>query len=276
MSDEPTLVKILKYLHDKEEPSNYGNIITAVQKEQELIDKALFELAAQGIIDIRDGRYSFSATPSAEEFSQKLFALYEKVLREPQMNLIICGLLSRAGGGHMLRKDTLLHVLAMEGFAADDVLRMLETEMERRYIQDLQIDFIGMVLSSPPVLVPACYGPRLRVNAAVYDLVKGWCKESGSSSITEEYLTSSYPEELAQAGIQYVETEKQRAVTAVLREEASHQEAGIDLVPWHDAFQSTQSRLGISEVTKGALESGAYAFKRLTKANMIGVMKLEA
>lgn len=273
MSDMPTLVKILRYLYNNAAPSTYGNIITAIQKEQGLIDKALNELVAQGIIDSHNEHYYYTATPKAEEFCQKMFALYEKVLRRPQMELLVCGLLSRAGGGHLLRMNTLLHVLAMEGFATDDVLHLVDEEVGRGYIKKVQVVFIGMVLSSPPVLIPACYASRLRVNSAEYELVKGWCQDSGSSSIEEDYLIGAYPDELAEAGIQYVETEKQQAVTEVLREEASQQEAGIDLLPWKDVFQSQQYQLGLSEITKNVLESGAYAFKRLIIANIIGVIK---
>ncbi len=273
MSDMPTLVKILRYLHSNAAPITYGNIITTVQKEQELVDRALNELVSQGIVDSRDEYYYYSATPKAEEFSQKLFALHEKVLRTQQMELLVRGLLSRAGGGHFLRMNTLLHVLAMEGFATDDVLHLLDEEVGGGYIKKVQVIFIGMVLSLSPVLIPACYASRLRVNAAEYELAKGWCQDSGSSSIEEDYLIGDYPDELAEAGIQYVETEKQRAVTEILREEAVQQEAGIDLVPWQDVFQNPQYQLGLSEITKNVLESGAYAFKRLIIAKIIGVIK---
>jgi len=273
MSDMPTLVKILRYLHSNAAPTTHANIITAVQKEQDVVDKALNELVVQGIVNTREGYYYYSATPKAEEFSQKLFAVYEKVLRTPEMELLVCGLLSRAGGGHLLRMNTLLHVLAMEGFATDDVFHLLDEEVGRGYIKKVQVIFIGMVLPLPPVLVPASYASRLRVNAAEYELAKAWCQDSGSSSIEENYLIGTYPNDLAEMGIQYVETEKQRAVTEVLREEAAQQETGIDLIPWQDAFQNPQYKIGLTEITNSVLDSGAYAFKRLIKANIIGVIK---
>ena len=230
-------------------------------------------MVAQGIVSSHDEHYHYSTTPKAEEFSRKLFALYEKVLRTPQMELIVCGLLSRAGGGHLLRMNTLLHVLTTEGFATDDVLHLLDEEVGRGYIKKVQVIFIGMIMPLPPVLIPACYAPRLQVNAMEYELAKGWGQDSGSSSIEEDYLIGTYPDDLAEAGIQYVETEKQRAITMVLREEASQQEAGIDLIPWQDVIQNQQYQLGIAEITKSVLDSGVYAFKRFIKANIIGVIK---
>ncbi|MFC1954336.1 hypothetical protein ACFLVZ_00735 [Chloroflexota bacterium] len=273
MSDTPTLVKILRYLHSNAEPSTYGNIITTVQKEQELVDRALSELVSQGIIDNDNEYYSYKASPEAEEFCQKLFALYNIILRTPQMELLVCGLLSRAGGGHLLRMNTLLHVLAIEGFATDDVLHLLDQEMAGGFIKKIPVIFFGMDLSLPPVLIPACYESRLQINPAWYELAKEWCQTSGSSSIEEDYLIGEYPDDSAEAGIQYVETEKQRAVTEVLREEAVQQETGIDLIPWQDVIQSPQYQLGLSEISKGILDGGAYASKKLMVTKIIGIIK---
>jgi len=273
MSDIPTLVQILRYLHSDTGPATYDNIITTIQKEQALTDKALEELVSRGIIIKSDDYYRYSATPEADEISQKLFSLYEKVLKTPQMELLVCGLLSRAGGGHLLRINTLLHVLAIEGYATDDVLHFLNEEIERGHIIKVQVNFIGMALSLPPILIPASYSPRLQVNASEYETAKEWCQGSGLSFIEEDYLIGNYSDELAEASVQYVETEKQRAVTEVLREEAVQQEAGIDLLPWQDVFQNQQYQLGISEITKSVLDSGAYAFKKLLVATIVGVIK---
>jgi len=272
MSDMPTLVKILRYMHSNAAPCTYGNIITNVQKEQELVERALNELVLQGIVNSHDEYYSYSATPEAEEFSQKLFSLYEIVLRTPDMELLVCGLLSRAGGGHLMRMNTLLHVLAMEGFATYDVLHLLDKEIERGNIKKVHVIFIGMVLPLAPVLIPACYASRLWADEAEYELAEGWCQNSDSPSIEEDYLISNYPDEMAEAGVQYVETEKQRAVTEVLREEAMQQEAGIDLLPVQDVLHNPQYQLGLSEVEKSVLDSGAYASK-LIVAKIIGVIK---
>jgi len=272
MSDIPTLVNILRYLYSNAEPSTYGNIITTVQKEQELVDRALDELVSQGIIEKRDEYYHYKSTPEAEEITQKFFALYEKVLRTPQMELLVCGLLSRAGGGHPLRMNTLLHVLATEGHAADDVLNFLNKEVEKGYIKKVQVNLIGMDLTLCPVLIPASYTPRLQVDTSEYEIAKGWCQDLDLSSTEEDYLIGNYPDELAEASVQYVETEKQRAVTEVLREEAVLQEAGIDLIPWQD-FQNQQHQLGLSEITKSVLDGGAYASKNLLVAKIIGVIK---
>ena len=131
MSDMSALVKILRYLRDNSEPSNYNDIISAVQEGQARVDRALNKLVGEGIVDSRDSRYCYAATPRAEELCQKLFALYERVLARPQLELLARGLICQADEYYPLRMITLLRVLGKEGFALEDVTQFLDGEVAR-------------------------------------------------------------------------------------------------------------------------------------------------
>ncbi len=238
MSDLPSLVKILKYLQVNKEPANQDNIITAVREEQALVDSALNKLVARGIVDSRGEYYCYNTTPKTEEFCQKLFVLYQKVLRRPQMEFLIRYFLSRAGGGHLLRMSTLLHVLEKQGSAVEDSIQLLDEKIYEGCIKKVNIIFITMSPFSTPVLIPYYYASRLSyIDIEKYEWIKQWCQESGLSSAKEDYLIGAYPTELTESGIHHIETEKQREVTQVLREEMSRQAVRAGLVPWQAAFK---------------------------------------
>ena len=135
MSDEPTLVKVLRYLQGNAAPSAYNDIISAVGEGQALVDKALGKLVVEGIVESGDEGYCYRATARAEELCQKLFALYEQVAAQPELELLARGLLCQASGYYLLRMNTFLEVLEEEGFTPEDVTRFLDGEIERGYVK---------------------------------------------------------------------------------------------------------------------------------------------
>ena len=98
MANLPTAVKVLKYLKDVSVPSTPSDISRAVYEGQALVDRALTELVARGLIDRHgEAQYAYRATPEAGELCRKLFALYDKVNARLQMELLVQGLLSQPG-----------------------------------------------------------------------------------------------------------------------------------------------------------------------------------
>jgi len=217
MSDVPTLVKVLRYLRDSSEPSSYNDIISAVQEGQAPVDRALKKLVAEGMVDSRDSRYCYAATPRAEELCQKLFALYERVLARPQLELLARGLICQADEYYPLRMNTLLRVLDKEGFALEDVTQFLDGEVERGHVKRVSAIFGGRVSGSPPLFTPYYLGLP-QIDQHEYRQLEEWSGDSGLVCSQGDYLIGDYPAELAEPAIRYVETVKPELKQVIIGE----------------------------------------------------------
>jgi hypothetical protein len=215
-----------------------------VQEGQALVNRALKRLVAEGIVDSCEERYWYNATPRVEEFCQKLFTLYEKVLRRRQMELLAPGLLSQVGGRYLLRMDPFLQVLEKEGFTMEDVTHFLDEEIERGYVKRVRVIFIARASLLPPLFVPSYYASHLHVNTDEYEQLKERCYDLGLSVNEEDYLIGDYPAELAEPAIQYMETEKQEVIQALKEEPFPVVRARVQLVARRAALQ------GLAVVTR--------------------------
>lgn len=221
MSDEPTLVKVLRYLQGNAAPSAYNDIISAVGEGQALVDRALSKLVAEGIVGSGDEGYCYVATRRAEDFCQKLFALYEQLAAQPRLELLARGLLCQASGYYLLRMDSFLQVLEEEGFAREEISRFLDGEIERGYVKRTRGTLAARVSISPPMFVPSYYALRHKEVRKRQQLKEG-SSQSEPLSQEEDYLVGVYPPEVTQPAIQYMETQKP-GLSQVLKAEAYRQ-----------------------------------------------------
>ena len=221
MSDEPTLVKVLRYLRGNAAPSAYNDIISAVGEGQALVDRALGKLVAQGIVENGDEGYCYLATARAEELCQKLFALYEQLAAQPRLELLARGLLCQASGYYLLRMNAFLEVLEEEGFPSGDVTRFLDGEIERGYVKRTRGSLAGLVSISAPMFVPSYYALR-GTGSHGQQQPGAWGADRDCLSREEDYLIGVYPPEVAEPAIQYVETQKP-GLSQVLKAEAYRQ-----------------------------------------------------
>jgi len=221
MSDEPTLIKVLRYLQRNAAPSAYNDIISAVGEGQALVDRALGKLVGEGIVESVDEGYCYLATARAEGLCQKLFALYEQVAAQPRLELLARGLLCQASGYYLLRMNTFLEVLEEEGFNPEDVTRFLDGEIERGYVKRARGALAGRVSISAPMFVPSYYALR---GTGFRDQQQpgAWDADRDCLSGEEDYLIGVYPPEVAEPAIQYVETQKP-GLSQVLKGEAYRQ-----------------------------------------------------
>lgn len=217
MSDAPTLVKVLRYLRDNTAPSTYNDIISTVQEGQVLIDRALNKLLTEGIVERRDQYYCYTATPRAEELCQKLFALYEKMAKSSQLELLARGLLCQSGKYYVLRVNTFLQVLGKEGFTQEDMTHFLNGEVERGYVKRVRGFFVAKVSASARLFMPSYY-PVRQVSADEYRQLKERASDSGLLCSEEDYFIGAYPAELAEPTIRYMETRKQELKQVLERE----------------------------------------------------------
>ena len=217
MSDAPTLVKVLRYLRGNTAPCTYNDIISTVPEGQVLVDRALNELLAEGIVERRDQHYCYVATPKAEELCEKLFALYEKIAKRSQLELLARGLLSEAGRYYVLRVSTFLEALEKEGFACEDATRFLEGEVKRGYVRRQRGFFIAEVSASTRLLMPSNY-PVRQISAGEYRRLVKRSRDSGILCSEEDYLIGAYPAELAEPAKGFMERGKPELRRVLIKE----------------------------------------------------------
>ena len=189
------------------EPRSYNDIISAVHEGQALVERALNRLITEGIVDRRDEGYCYTATPRADELSQKLFALYEKAASRQRLELLGRGLICQAEEYYPLRLGTFVQVLEREGFAFEDVTRFLDGEVEKGYVKRVPGIFGARVSGSPPLCIPPYYGLWQTSEYQFEHVREGSCGAVPSHG-EEDYLIGDYPAELAEPAIRYVETER--------------------------------------------------------------------
>ena len=228
MSNLPTAVEVLKYLMDVSVPSTPTNISRAVHEGQILVDRALTELMARGLIDrYGEDKYHYLATPEADELCRKLFALYGKVGTRSQKELLARGLLSQPGPRYLWHVNKLLEVLESEGFTREDAAPFLDQETSKGYIKTIRIIFVARLSFTAPPFIPYYYITDFRkVDANEHQQLKQQCLNLGLSMNGVDYLMGAYPPELAQPAVQYVEKDK-RQIRDILREEAFQQWQGL-------------------------------------------------
>lgn len=223
----PTLVRILKYLRDEATPHTYEDIISESLASQGDAGRALKKLVESGVVQVEGGLYRYIPTPKAEELCQKLFMLYEQVLRQPRLELLLRGILSQSASRYFFRKANLMEMLEREGFSSQEVEKLIEDEIEKGYLRQLKLVFVTKFRILPPVYVPLGYishfGP---IPSRKYEALREYSQIRGLNFLEEEYLQANYPPELAEQGQKYLESEAGEILER-LREEAFRQWYGL-------------------------------------------------
>lgn len=232
MSEMPTIVKILGYLRDSKTARDYPDIISNVGEGQEYLDKALEKLVSGGIIANEGGSYHYEATPRTEEFCQKMFALYEKVIKKPHLELLIRGLLCQFPSRYLVHLSTLHKVLEREGISKEQINAFLQQEIGAGHVKKIKLIYVGKASLPFPLYIPSYYFSYLRNIASIeYEKVEEYCQSSGLLFHEEDYLLGDYPSELANPAREYLQREKQQMLDA-LKEQALGQWISLRLSWW--------------------------------------------
>jgi hypothetical protein len=228
VSNMPTAVKVLKHLRETSAPSTSTNISRAVREGQTLVDKALAELVARGLLLRNSGDYyQYRKTPEADQLCQRLFALYDKLSTRPGKELLVRGLLSQPSPRYLWHVNKLLEVIEREGFSRKDAIQFLDGETGKGYIKKVRMIFVARTPFVAPPFIPYYYMSGFRnIDPNEYDKLTQQCHSSGLLMNEESYLMGAYPPELSQPAIQYVEKEK-RQMRDTLWEEAFKQWQGL-------------------------------------------------
>jgi len=251
----PALVKVLKYLRDNPGWADFHDVIIATRESQTRVEKALVKLTESGIIESSDGNFRYLPTEKAEDFSLKFLGLYAKIIQEPQMEMLVRGLLVTIGHpAAYLRLARLLEVMEKEGFNRDGVALFLEREAAKGRIEKLHIIFISnrpgsaaaiayqypgvnskwlRVIPIPrvpypsPLAISTYYMSSSRdVSAEEVARLREEYLSGNSTAFEEEYILGIYPSELSEPAVKYLTHEKGEILRA-LKEEAFQQWFGL-------------------------------------------------
>jgi len=141
---EPVLLKSLKLLRDTSESLTEKEIAERIKEDQVYVAKTLEKLRQRKVIAKNGEFYSYQKTAINEDFSQKMLAVYDKIIRKSKLGLVIIGLLSTVTQSkHFLRQNTLLRVLEEEGFDEERINNFLERELKAERIIKTKIAFIS-------------------------------------------------------------------------------------------------------------------------------------
>ena len=218
IDDSPTIIKILRHLRTGEAGTR-ADIIKAVTEGQEYVDRALSDLLSRGIITRQEERYAYSATLEADNFCEKLFALYHRLVRTPQKESLVRGLLSQRNLRYLFRLRALLEILEKEGFAAEEVTSFLEDERRSGYISTVRVVFVSQAPLPAPLYIPAHYMSYFgNVEADEFEGLQERYRGSGRELKAEDYLIGTYPPEMANEAINYLDREKPEIIEALRRQ----------------------------------------------------------
>lgn len=202
MIDMPTVVKVLKCLRDGKGGKTEEEISDSIKEGEYYVSEALERLVKEDII-AREGKlYHYNATPRAEDFSGKMFKLYEKVIQKLHKEWLVRGLLSSTPSHYPLRESTLVEVLEREGFDTEETSTFLAQEIEQGYIEKSKIVFMG---TKPSAIPPFRFCSRVRFTTLdEYEELKEEGKNSGLAIYEEDYLKGNYPPEVANPALEYL------------------------------------------------------------------------
>lgn len=206
MTEIPAIVRILKRLRQNTAPLTYEDVINFTPGGQVYVEEALEQLVSEGIINRRGDYLSYSATAEAEDFCQKLFALYDKVTRREEMELIIRGLLCHPALGFLLEKEGLLSLMEKEGFVRELANQFIEDEVGRGYIKMIRLGLVAKPSFVPPLFFPiSCISCLRRIEIGIVQEPPEQGGEQNSLFREIDYLAGNYPSEVARPAIRQVE-----------------------------------------------------------------------
>jgi len=217
---EPTVCKILRFLHEHRQGKTLEEIKAHIKSDTPYVEKALLKLTESKIV-VRSGDV-YRPGEGFNRVYHDLLQVYERVNKTRERQLLVRGVLSRVSQfGYLLRTESLIRVLEEEGFDREGTEALLQEETKQGYITRVKVCFRseGRIMSCPPY-IPLSYVYYTR-HALFddYNMLKESWRRQGLYLREEEYLLSNYPSELTTPGQQYLEEER-RGIKERLRREA--------------------------------------------------------
>jgi hypothetical protein len=255
MSRLPSLVTTLKYLRDNPVWAQLNDVITATGESSTRVEKALGKLVDKGLITRQGTRFRYVADSKTEALARNLLGLYGKIIREPQLELTLRGIMATIGyPSSYLRCQRLVAVLGREQFGAGEVVTLLEREVSKGYIEKINVIFtrnrpgsasamayqlpsgsakwvriipIARVPYPPPLKIATFYMSNSRdVMMADLQRLREEYYSTNPGGVEEEYVLGIYPAELAEPAFKFVNNERMAMIEA-LKEETYQEWFGL-------------------------------------------------
>lgn len=212
---EPVSIKVLRLLKSSSERLTQKDIADNIKEEQEYVNRALKKLAQIGVITREAELYYYKTIPRNDEFSGKMFKLYDKVVKKP---FLIRGLLSIIP----FRANAFFEILESEGFDREELNAFLEEDIKSGYVRRIRVIYIEREVSERSL--SSLFRLYLRgrfLSLNEYEELKEVCNNSGIPLLEEDHLLGRYPPELANPALEYLKKENLR-IEDRIREERAH------------------------------------------------------
>lgn len=204
MTDLPVIVRILKYLrNNRGKGLTEEEIIEGICAEREYVDQALEKLVQKGIVLRENEHYLYQATPWADDFSQKVLTLYERmrIRRRPLKELLIRGAIASQSA---VKAEALLKALEEEGINKEEILAFIENEVQKGYIKRMRLVYLDMGTFIIPL---AKYFPTIELSWDELAEIRESYRRVGLELCEDVYLIENYPLELARPAREYLKQE---------------------------------------------------------------------
>ncbi len=215
---EPSPLKILRYLSRHDTPRTRAEIARDTGESLHFVTQAVVKLAKKKVIEEVNGGYCFGRKPQAEAFYKKLVDVCTLVSRGSQMELLVRGLICAPPQPCFARLEAVISIMASEGYSQEEITGFIDEEVKRGYVKKVGLLFFLDRAHCIPTYVPQEYiSPLSWVDMEIYH---EWDHVGAQGpSAREEFLQGNYSREVANAGREYLNTEK-AYIREKLREEA--------------------------------------------------------
>ena len=155
--------------------------------------------------------YSYRKTLVNEKFSEGILAVYDKIGKKSQIELVIIGLLFIATHyRYLVGRSTLVKVLTKEGFDSEQINNFLEEELKEGRITKVKvaIETAKDRHSYVPPAIPWYHTSHLlRTDEDDFERLKRRWIDKGYFVHEEDYLIANFPPQMTDSAKEYMDKE---------------------------------------------------------------------
>lgn len=219
---ETALLRSLRLLRDSSEPLAEGEIAERIKEHHVYVGRALERLVHSKVVEKDGESYRYLRTPVNERLAERMFAVYDRIGRRSEGQLVTVGLLAAATQyRYLLRRNALLEVMEAEGFDPVQVNDFLERQVRAGRIGGIRVVLMNRTearFPAPPA-VSLHHVCHLRVEVNEYEEVKQRWHDEGFFIQEEDYLVAGFPPNVADSARQYLQKERAQ-IAQKIREKA--------------------------------------------------------
>jgi len=223
MLEMPTPVKVLKYLKEGGEELSAEELAARLDEPLDDVRRALRELERRSLVENVRGSYRYKKDSFSEEVARKVLRVYDRVVKEPSLELLLAGLLSTFSP---LRPSTVIKALEEAGGRRQEVEALIEEEIRKGNLRRVKAICVGQVYSGSKYIPVGFYIIEEETSESekreLIERLREYYSWVGLEGVAyeEDMLIGEYPPELAKAGRSYLNEWKE--LKERVRREAPH------------------------------------------------------